>query len=262
MARQPAFMFYPADWLTDANLRTLSHEARGVWIDTLCYMHKSERYGQLIIGGKPLSVEEWANLCKADARCLQDLLSAGVARMSKRRRIIFSARMVRDQRARRRNNRYVVKHRSLTGKRRDARRLQDVCKADARRMQGPSSYSSSGSPKNTDRPTANSHARAGARHAQRAGWSAEEAADAEAFANEVSAALGIPESERFVQQAAWEAIHATIYPLPEYPMVRQAIVEQAQSTARNPRIKNKPAAFQAVVTKELDKLNGKGGLHG
>ena len=33
----PAFLFYVKDWLGDAKVRAMSNEARGVYIDLLCY---------------------------------------------------------------------------------------------------------------------------------------------------------------------------------------------------------------------------------
>ena len=35
--KPPAFMFYPADWLSDMKTRMLSWTARGLYIDLLCY---------------------------------------------------------------------------------------------------------------------------------------------------------------------------------------------------------------------------------
>lgn len=39
MAREkaPAFQFYPSDWLGDAKVRAMTPEARGAYIDLLCY---------------------------------------------------------------------------------------------------------------------------------------------------------------------------------------------------------------------------------
>lgn len=39
MAREksPAFQFYPSDWLGDAKVRAMTTEARGAYIDLLCY---------------------------------------------------------------------------------------------------------------------------------------------------------------------------------------------------------------------------------
>jgi hypothetical protein len=50
----PWFPFYPADWLTDVRLRTCSANARGIWIDMICVMDKSERRGYLEVNGRPM----------------------------------------------------------------------------------------------------------------------------------------------------------------------------------------------------------------
>lgn len=47
MAGKPAFMFYPADWRNNANLRRCSAAARGYWIDVMGLLHDSEEYGVL-----------------------------------------------------------------------------------------------------------------------------------------------------------------------------------------------------------------------
>ncbi len=38
--KQPAFMFYPGDWLKDPCLSLCSPATRGIWIDVLCCMHE------------------------------------------------------------------------------------------------------------------------------------------------------------------------------------------------------------------------------
>lgn len=51
LAAQPWMKFYPQDWRADEKLRICSLAARGLWIEMLAIMHRSERYGQLLIGG-------------------------------------------------------------------------------------------------------------------------------------------------------------------------------------------------------------------
>jgi hypothetical protein len=53
----PWFPFYPADWLTDVNLRTCSAAARGIWIDMICVMDKSSRRGYLEVNGFPMDAK-------------------------------------------------------------------------------------------------------------------------------------------------------------------------------------------------------------
>ena len=49
-SRAPAFQFYVKDWLNDMGVMFLSFEAKGVWIDLLCYMFLSQRIGFLTRG--------------------------------------------------------------------------------------------------------------------------------------------------------------------------------------------------------------------
>jgi hypothetical protein len=48
----PWMKFYPQDWRADEKLRLCGLSARGLWIEMLAIMHRSERYGQLLIGGR------------------------------------------------------------------------------------------------------------------------------------------------------------------------------------------------------------------
>lgn len=45
MGKQPAFQFYPGDWMQDT--RVLSLAAKGAWIDLLCAMWRSQTRGKL-----------------------------------------------------------------------------------------------------------------------------------------------------------------------------------------------------------------------
>lgn len=47
MEKQPAFQFYPADWLQDT--RSLSLSAKGAWIDLLCAMWRAQNRGKLTL---------------------------------------------------------------------------------------------------------------------------------------------------------------------------------------------------------------------
>ena len=99
----PAFQFYPADWMSDPALRSVSYEARGLWADMLCLMHKSDRRGYLQLNGRPVSPEEIARMTggAADqvARLLQELVSAGVPSATEDG-VIFNRRMVLDEQKR------------------------------------------------------------------------------------------------------------------------------------------------------------------
>jgi hypothetical protein len=61
--KQPAFQFYPADWLTDVELQSASATSRGIWINALCLMWESKTRGQL--SGKASSLSRILN-CTID----------------------------------------------------------------------------------------------------------------------------------------------------------------------------------------------------
>ena len=99
----PSFQFYPADWKKDPNLQSVSHAAKGLWIDILCLMFESERRGYLQLNGKPPSNEQLARMVNCSAgevdRLIAELRDAGVFSESTHK-IIFSRRMVRDSQLR------------------------------------------------------------------------------------------------------------------------------------------------------------------
>ena len=47
MGKAPAFQFYARDWLTDPELKMVSYQTKGIWIDLLCIMwlEKANAYG-------------------------------------------------------------------------------------------------------------------------------------------------------------------------------------------------------------------------
>lgn len=45
--KNPAFQFYPSDWIRDPQLRQATFQTRGIWIDVLCYMWWSDKKGSL-----------------------------------------------------------------------------------------------------------------------------------------------------------------------------------------------------------------------
>ena len=110
----PWMMFYPGDWLSDA-VAGCSPAAKGIWIDMLCVMHGSQRYGYLESEGKPIpdelmfrrcgcaSVEEYRNL-------LAELFAAAVPSRTEAG-VIYSRRMARDQEARDSTAKRVRRHR-------------------------------------------------------------------------------------------------------------------------------------------------------
>lgn len=58
------FVFNPHDWLMDEKLRLCSFTTKGVWIELICWMHKSKRRGFLVVNGKTLDKEGIFKLLK------------------------------------------------------------------------------------------------------------------------------------------------------------------------------------------------------
>lgn len=75
MGKQPAFWFYPGDWVQDT--RPLSLAAKGAWIDLLCAMWRAPRRGALA-----LSLTGYARLLGATVEqarlVLDELIALGV----------------------------------------------------------------------------------------------------------------------------------------------------------------------------------------
>lgn len=97
----PYMQFFVADWLTDTALSRLSFEAKGFWIDLLCFLWKSETRGE-IVG----SYEDIANLmgCNSDTverhiLRLKDTKTADVT-ISNSEVTVINRRMIREERAR------------------------------------------------------------------------------------------------------------------------------------------------------------------
>lgn len=97
---QPFMKFYPQDWRADEKLRFCSLGARGLWIEMLALMHRSERYGQLLINGINPSAEQLAMQVAASAETVEEMLkeleAAGVFSRTATGSI-YSRRMKRDE---------------------------------------------------------------------------------------------------------------------------------------------------------------------
>lgn len=92
--------FYPADWRADPMLRNCSLTARGLWLEMLALMHDSERYGYLLVNGKPPSNRQLAiqagALFDEVPGALSELEAEGVFSRDKNG-TIYSRRMIRDE---------------------------------------------------------------------------------------------------------------------------------------------------------------------
>jgi hypothetical protein len=101
--KRPAFQFYPGDWKRDAGLQSTSLEARGLWIEMMGLMHDGQPYGHLRFGSSAITPRQLAQMVGAAARRVETLLreleTAGVFSRDDQG-VIFSRRMVRDERVR------------------------------------------------------------------------------------------------------------------------------------------------------------------
>jgi hypothetical protein len=101
MAKDPAFLFYPGDWLTDPQLSLCTPATRGVWIDLLCAIHKLDRGGELC--GTPEQLARIARCSPVELGiALTELQTTGTADVSERNGAvrILSRRMSRDAKKR------------------------------------------------------------------------------------------------------------------------------------------------------------------
>jgi len=98
--QQDWIKWYFSHWSADAGVRSVSLEARGLWIDMLALMAQAPRRGYLQqANGRQMTVEQLAILVGSSiaivSRLLQELESAGVY-SSDATGTIFSRRMIRD----------------------------------------------------------------------------------------------------------------------------------------------------------------------
>ncbi len=98
--KAPAFQFYVNDWLSDPELRSCTVSTRGVFIDLMCLMHKSEVYGKLLINGiKPEDKQVRLLLRihpKTYQRAVNELLSYGVLKTDPQG-VYCNSRMIKDK---------------------------------------------------------------------------------------------------------------------------------------------------------------------
>lgn len=96
---RPWMKFFPADWQSDEGLGQCSLMARGLWIELIAIMHKSETYGHLLIGGRAPTEKQIANQVKTSQilvkKCLAELEKWSVFSRTKDG-VIFCRRMVDD----------------------------------------------------------------------------------------------------------------------------------------------------------------------
>lgn len=103
MAKLPAIMLYPADWLLD-EVSGCSLAAQGLWLRLMFLMHSSSRYGYLVnADGSPIPPDALARRCGCSLEQYETLLIEldGIDKMGRTEEDIrFSRRMVRDEQKR------------------------------------------------------------------------------------------------------------------------------------------------------------------
>lgn len=99
MTAKPWMKFYPRDWASDERLRMCSLAARGLWMEMLAVMHRSDHYGQLSVNSKAPTDMQLSQMVGAPPEQITDLTSelesAGVFSRT-RKGVIYSRRMIRD----------------------------------------------------------------------------------------------------------------------------------------------------------------------
>lgn len=83
MRKYKGFLIFPEEWLGDMMLSMCSYSAKGAWMDLMCFMHKSEKYGHLVSDGKALTKNDIASLLKFKDQkefesAWEELLSKGI----------------------------------------------------------------------------------------------------------------------------------------------------------------------------------------
>jgi uncharacterized phage protein (TIGR02220 family) len=141
MSKLPAIQFYPGDWMKDPAVRSVSIDARGLWIDMLCLMHESTRRGYLQHStGEPVTEEQLARITgctqKQVARLLGELTTTGVFSCTDTG-VIYNRRMVRDEEIR------VIRAESGSMGGRPKKQNESKTKANEKQNITPSSSSSS-----------------------------------------------------------------------------------------------------------------------
>ena len=100
----PAMPFYVGDWLKCPEVRALTPEARGLWIDMLCYMWESKDRGYLMLNGKAITTKQLSRMVGIAEDLLgvllQQLQDFAVFSVTPEN-VIFCRRMVKDEKIRR-----------------------------------------------------------------------------------------------------------------------------------------------------------------
>lgn len=97
---QPWMKFFGSDWCGDQGLRSCSLAARGLWLEMLLVMDRSEPRGSLLLNGKQIDARRLASIVGADKRDVEtffrELDEAGVFSRDDDG-TVFSRKMRRDE---------------------------------------------------------------------------------------------------------------------------------------------------------------------
>jgi hypothetical protein len=102
--KPPAFQWYPGDHRRDVALQACSFHSKAVWREMLDLMHDGEPYGHLTAGGVPITPVVLARMIGESLAKVQkalDELRAHNVFSETDDGVIFSRRMVHDERVRR-----------------------------------------------------------------------------------------------------------------------------------------------------------------
>jgi len=105
--------WYPVDWIADT--RVLSLDARGAWVDILCFAFFSKNKGvyerSISEAKRELGIPE-----KDWERVVSEIAKVATVRFSKDSISVTSRRMVHEEKMRKMNSKYQAKHRSKVNK--------------------------------------------------------------------------------------------------------------------------------------------------
>lgn len=100
MPKAPSFPFYPADWLNNMKLQSCSLTAQGLFINLMCLMHQSKRYGYLLINGHAPTDKTLIKLLRIHHKTfdkhIKELLDKGVIKQDENG-VYYCKRMHKDQ---------------------------------------------------------------------------------------------------------------------------------------------------------------------
>jgi hypothetical protein len=110
----PAFQFYPGDWYRDG-ICGCSMEAQGLWLRLMMIMHDSDDYGHLSHKGKAIPESNLARRCGTELgefkSIMKELDECSII-IRNENGVIYSKRMVSDDKKRSQTNTRVTRHRN------------------------------------------------------------------------------------------------------------------------------------------------------